>query len=101
MPNPSRAKGDRAERELVRLHTEAGIECLRVPLSGSMKGFKGDLRIGREGLTGEVKARRGGEGFKTLEAWLGDNDVLILKKDRAAPMVVMNWPTYIKLMAGR
>ena len=46
----------------------------------------------------EVKARAGGGGFKTLERWLGDNDLLFLRRDRSTPLVVMPWSLYEQLM---
>ena len=46
-----------------------------------------------------MKARAGGEGFKTLERWLGGNDALFLRRDRAMPLVVLPWATYCRLVA--
>lgn len=93
----SKRKGYRVERELVQLHKAASIEAHRVPLSGAVGGdHSGDLVIGD--LRAEVKARANGQGFKTLENWLGDNDLLFLKQDRAAPLVCMPWATYVRLM---
>jgi Holliday junction resolvase len=98
--NNARKKGNRIERYLVALHKAIGVPCWRVPLSGSVAGFKGDLRIG-EGTTelrGEVKARAKGQGFRLLEKWLLGNDVLFIKRDRQAPLVVMEWTTYAGLL---
>ena len=98
MPNPSKRKGSRIERELVLLHRQAGIEAERVPLSGALGGkHYGDLVVD-ETYRAEVKARSGGEGFKTLERWLGRCDLLFLRKDRADPLVVMPWATYRRMM---
>jgi len=73
-----RRKGDRIERELVDRHKALGIHTERVPLSGAARyrnnGADVDLYIfGRETapLVAEVKARRNGAGFATLERWLG------------------------------
>ena len=44
---------------------------------------------GDEPLKAEVKARGTGSGFRTLERWLGKNDVLFLIRDRATPLVVV------------
>ena len=99
----SRQQGDRIERELVALHREAGVEAQRVPLSGAAGGlYSGDLVIQASTgqLKAEVKARASGEGFKTLEGWLGGNDLLFLRRDRAAPLVVLPWPVYLRLLAG-
>lgn len=72
----SKRKGDRIERELVALHREAGIEAQRVPLSGAAGGlYSGDLVIQAPTcqLKAEVKARASGDGFMTLEGWLGES----------------------------
>lgn len=104
MGKASRNKGQRIERELVHLHVAAGIPAERVPLSGAAGGsFTGDLRIAGT-LRAEVKARGDGSGFVTLERWLGEQDVLFLKRDRQPPLVCMPWATYLALMqaaAGR
>ena len=46
----------------------------------------------------EVKARASGEVFKTLESWLGENDVLFLIRDRAEPLVVLPWASWERLV---
>jgi len=93
----SRNKGYRIERELVLKHKEAGIPCKRVPLSGAQEGYPGDLMVEDKYLA-EVKARASGSGFKTLERWLGENDLLFLRRDRADPLVVMPWEMYLRLL---
>ena len=45
-----------------------------------------------------MKARSNGQGFRMLEAWLEGSDVLILKRDRRPPMVVMDFETYARLL---
>ena len=45
MPNPSKQKGDRFERLLVKTLREAGIDAGKVPLSGAVEGFPGDVMI--------------------------------------------------------
>lgn len=96
MGKPSRDKGLRVERELVNKLKESGIDAKRVPLSGAAEGFKGDIQIGE--FVAEVKARKDGAGFKTLEAWLGENDFLFLKKNNTDPMVVLTWPMFVELV---
>ena len=99
-----RRKGDRIERELVHLHKALGVDAQRVPLSGAAGGrFSGDVDIYPFGqdegaLVSEVKARSNGAGFATIERWLGDNDLLFLRRDRADPMVVLPWKTYVRLL---
>ncbi len=105
MGRPSRDKGQRRERQIVALHVDLGVHAERVPLSGASRyrGTYGDVDIypwppDGPPLCGEVKARRGGEGFKTLERWLGANDMLFLVRDRQEPMVVLPWGTWERLL---
>lgn len=100
-----RDKGQRVEREIVAAHEEMGVHAERVPLSGASRyqGNGADVDIypwgaGGPPLCGEVKARGNGEGFATLERWLGDNDVLFLKRNRRTPLVVLPWETYRRLL---
>ena len=115
MTSRSKRKGTRIENEIVQRHKALGMQAERVPLSGAAGGsYTGDVVItmkralhGHEtsavpyknmNLRGEVKARKQGAGFTTLERWLGTNDLLFLKRDRQDPMVVMNWDTYAALI---
>lgn len=100
----SKAKGTRAENKVRDLHLEAGVPAERVPLSGSLGGkYSGDVIVGsieQPVFKIEVKARKSGKGFATIENWLGDHDIIFLKKDRAMPFIAMPWETYIKLLKG-
>lgn len=98
-----RRKGSRIEREHVAALRELGLDAERVPLSGSAGGsFGGDIiiRLPIGELRAESKGRRNGKGFVQLERWLGDLDVLFLKRDRAKPMVAMTWKTFERLLGG-
>lgn len=102
MGKRSRDKGKRVELEIVHRHRDLGIDAERVPLSGASGGrFTGDIVIDQGGSTlrAEVKARADGAGFKQLETWLGDNDLLFLRRDRAEPMVLLTWRTYADLIS--
>lgn len=90
MPGGKRPKrkGTRAEREVLKLLQEAGLEAKRVPLSGSAPGYPGDLVAHLPGLgeaVVEVKARR----RFGLEAWLDGRDLLVLRPDRKPPIAVL------------
>ena len=100
-----RQKGDRVEREIVALDVELGIHSERVPLSGASRyqdnGADVDIYInGRDEapIVAEVKARKSGDGFKQLERWLGDYDALFLRRNNAAPLIVLPWATWTALL---
>ena len=103
MGKASKIKGSRVERELVARHRAAGITAERVPLSGAHPSHPGDVLVTVAGRTlqCEIKARGDGNGFKTLETWLGTNDVLFLKRDRQPSMVVLPWDTWLWLAKQR
>ena len=118
MSRKSRDKGQRIEREIVQRHLDMGVHAERVPLSGAAGGsYTGDVLIHyrplpqthvmdgyivptRKGppLIAEVKARKNGGGFATIEGWLASNDVLFLRRDRADPVVVLPWSTWARLI---
>ena len=99
MAKSQRDKGARVEREITKMLQDNGIDALKVPLSGACEGYKGDIaiRAGDDVLHCEVKARKNGAGFTTLENWLGDNDFLFLKRNNRDPMVVMDWAVFIAI----
>jgi Holliday junction resolvase len=86
-----RRKGNRAERAVVTFLQDRGIAAERVPLSGSTGGkFSGDVSIpllGRD-LCAEVKIRA--HGFNQLYSWLNGRDLLIVRQDRAEPLVILS-----------
>ncbi len=95
-----RRKGDRLERELVKLLEAAGIPAKRVPLSGSARGYPGDITATLPGL-GEVclecKSRKD---FATLYGWLECRDGLILKADRKEALVVLRLADFLKVLGA-
>jgi Holliday junction resolvase len=100
-----RRKGDQIEREIVERHRKLGVHAERYPLSGASR-FRGsghdvDLYIhGRDEapLVAEVKARKDGAGFTTLETWLGEFDLLFLRRNNADPFVLVPWCTWSRLL---
>jgi hypothetical protein len=109
MSNTARDKGSRIEREIATDLTELGIPTRRVIGSGAHghidSRLEGDLQIGTYGphgaewlLTGEVKARKGAAGWKVLEGWLADNDLLLLRRNNAPPYAFMPWNTLVALL---
>ena len=62
MPNKSKQKGDRCERQIVKLLRSHGLNAYRVPLSGSCVGFKDDKNFWRR--------RPGRSGHALFNRWL-------------------------------
>ena len=105
MSRSQRRKGVERERALVNLHRKLGIHAERVPLSGATRyqGGGHDIDVYPFGedagaLNAELKARGSGEGFKTLESWLGENDLLFLWRDRQQPLVVLPWRVWEQIL---
>jgi hypothetical protein len=100
-----RRKGDRIEREIVDRHRSLGIHSERYPLSGASR-FRGSghdvdvYAFGRDEapLITEVKARKNGTGFTQLEKWLGDYDLLVLRRNHVDPMIVLPWRVWARLL---
>ncbi len=93
-----RRKGDRIEREIVDRHLAIGVYAERYPLSGGSR-FRGcghDVDIylfghGAAPVVAEVKGRKNGAGFVTLEGWLGEHDAFFLRRNNADPLVLVPW----------
>src|SRR6516164_7523691 len=105
MSKSQRDKGIRAEREIVDRHKTINVHAERIPLSGASRyrGAGHDVDIypfGRDAapFVAEVKARGNGSGFAQLEKWLGDYQVLFLRRDRADPLVLLPWDTWVSLL---
>jgi hypothetical protein len=49
-------------------------------------------------LVAEVKARKNGGGFTTLESWLSDYDCSFLKRNNGEPLVVLPWRVWRSLL---
>jgi Holliday junction resolvase len=86
----SRDKGNRSERALVRFLQGHGFAAERVPLSGSAGGsYLGDVTVPLLGIDRTVEVKCRGDGFGQLYAWLSGRDLLVLRADRAEPLVIL------------
>lgn len=83
-----------------------GVRAERYPLSGAShyQGKNHDVNVYPFGepperpLVAEVKGRKSGDGFTMLDKWLGDHDMLFLRKNHSKPGVYMPWETYERLL---
>lgn len=106
MAKASRDKGNRHERAIVNFWRAAGVKCNRVPLSGgaartSGDNYGGDIDLYAFGdddapLVGEAKVRAGG--FSQLYKWLGVNEFLVVKQDKADRLYVVPERVLLRLI---
>jgi len=100
MSNTSKQKGSAAERAFA---TAIGGE--RVPLSGALKGYPGDVTgiLGDprwEKFKWQCKQRRGGAGWKLLADWLKGHDGLALHRPYQGWLVVFRLETLLELLSS-
>lgn len=90
--------GAETENEVVARHLELGIEAERFPAGRNAKGNigRGDLQV--LDMRGEVKHRATARGFEMLFSWLGDRDLLFLRRPGREPLVVAPWKTYERMI---
>tara|TARA_R110002020_G_C16290907_1_gene772426 strand:- start:1079 stop:1393 length:315 start_codon:yes stop_codon:yes gene_type:complete len=94
----SKSKGYRIEHMLVKQLNKNGIKCRRQPMSGAIPDFPHDIEIQEPRMSIEVKGRANGEGFKTLEKWKGEADILALHKDRGTTLMCLDINLFMELM---
>jgi hypothetical protein len=95
---PARRKGNRVEREIVRMLQDAGLAAERMPLSGSAGGsFAGDLSVPVLGVDRRIEAKARATGFRQLYAWLAGHYGLVLKADRQEPLICLRLTDFARL----
>lgn len=107
MPNPSRQKGDRFERQCIHDLAAHGVKSRRVPLSGSAGGVDTDDLIvdvcGKdERIECKVRKRAWGDLYDWLKAekHLHPPYALFIKRDRDKTLVVMSLDEFARLSKG-
>jgi Holliday junction resolvase len=90
MGKPSRDKGLRSERAVVRLLQQHGFAAERIPLSGAAGGrFKSDVSIPLLGVDRRAEVKCRSDGFREIYKWLEGSDLLIIRVDRKPMLVVL------------
>jgi len=80
MGKAQRDKGKRGELDIVHAAKDSGLDAWRIPLSGAMAHYKGDVIIvDATGTEVTIEAKWRAQGFKQIYDFKGDNDVLVLK----------------------
>ena len=92
----SKEKGDRDERGLIANLADHDIDAHRVPLSGAVEGYEGDVII-EDKYVVECKVRA--RGFQQIYGWLEKHvDFLTIRQDRAERLVVMRESMFIRML---
>lgn len=99
MPNRSKQKGDRAERQIVELLRAYGLDAYRVPLSGAALGFKDDIEIRFASQTLRLESKVRQSAFKCIYRWLKGSDGLVIKADREAALIVLDLGRFVSLLS--
>ena len=97
MPNRVKEKGSRIEREIVNKARERGLLGIRAPSSDGRKlGLSGNVDL----IVGDYKVQV--KGKKAFPKWLleasADVDIVVLKEDRKAPIVMLDYDKFLDLI---
>jgi len=103
-PAGKRVKGRRGEHEVVAVFRSWGVESKRMPLSGAVEGFEGDVMLNLpHGLPVapliEVKTGHGKHAFAYNN--LGDNWALAFRADRKDWLVTLRLEDLAKVLGGK
>lgn len=106
MPNRSRQKGDRFERDCVHRLNDMGVPAVRVPLSGSAGGeHTDDLVVEVCGFPKRIECKTRARAWSDLFGWLSRKDrqppfCLLIKADRTDTLVVLRLEDFATLSKG-
>ena len=90
----SKIKGAEFEREVVRRFEEMGIKAQKMPLSGAVKGFEGDVTIwpySHSDFQMMVECKRRARGFGTIYSAMqqGNPHLVVCRDDRKDEFYVL------------
>lgn len=97
----SKRKGDRYEREIVNALLHVGISARRVPLSGAVAGYPGDVEIqlGGRWLLGQCKISSDGSGYrKIISSFDGANVIDIEDADDGLALIAVSFSAFLIAM---
>jgi len=94
MGKMQKRKGYMGEHEIEKILQKEGIYCIRVPMSGSIWSWKGDIDF-LNGLKGEVKRRK--KINRLLYDMLLEADYGFIRGDNKPWLVVMELSEFVEL----
>jgi hypothetical protein len=102
MSRMQRDKGARFERDIVNRHRDLGVLAKRVPGSGAHEyTHDADVDIypfGEDAGAWIGECKVGAQVPKSVGQWLGENDMLFMRRDREQPVVVLPWARWCDLL---
>ena len=93
----SRRKGARFELEIVAALQELGIAAIKMPLSGALENFQGDILCPVRGQDKKLEAKRRRRAYSTIYSQLGSNYALVLRDDHVPALVVLRLSDFADL----
>ena len=94
----AKAKGTKLEVETVKSMEACGLTVRRQPGSGIYSDFPHDVQLMHCGKRYIVECKARKNGFKTLENWRKQADLLVIKADREPPMVYMSLRLFAEMV---
>lgn len=96
----ARRRGHNFERAIAKRFTKAGAPAHRVPLSGAVEGYPGDVAVDLPGerIVLEAKVRK--TDFVMIRRWLAGNDAVVLGSQRQSSLVVMELDRFIGILTN-
>lgn len=99
----AREKGARHERHVVKLLKDADIDAHKVPLSGAVEGYPGDVLIEHPSLGRiivQCKNGKQGRAYSGINAALGIWDCIHVTGKTGTEMIGMPWDEFIRFLHG-
>lgn len=85
----AKAKGRRLEQDVVDLLKKAGLQARRQPGSGIYSDFPHDVELNHNDRRYIIECKSRRNGFATLNNWMGQADILVVKVDRGEPIAYL------------
>ncbi len=97
MSHPSKRKGSAFELEIARAFQDCGIAAEKMPLSGALPDYPGDVTAAVRGVDRSFQCKRRARAFSTLYGYLSGAYAAIIRDDRTETLVVMRLTDFMDL----
>lgn len=103
----NRVKGVAFERVVAKFFSSIGWYAKKVPGSGGISGFRGDVQAAKsqeewnKGHKWVIECKRWKAGLTTIRRYLPDGGILIHKSDGEKEIVIMSAATFAEIVSGK